>query len=402
VKVYSTSCYRVEAMVLAVLLSHCSSTPKNWTSDDVFERSDLKVKAQEQWTHSLKGVAADLVMAKESGSVVVSEVAHPERGGVPQIHWWNAAGKQVVPSFQAASHVRSLALSPQGSMLFIQLSSADLLAFSTSGGRGAVWQLADMPCRPVAFTEESLVCVYDDEVKPGTQLDFIDSRKGVKVRTYRNTRELLEYRYLKESKLIVLGLSGGLIQVISTTTGKTVSEKSLDSEVLGLAGRERAGGEVELAVLTLKRDRGRRLEVFRLPEFKVVRTFPVARPLEQVESVGAESWGLFGNAPLGQEVLVFSNLTGAEAWSKRIRRYADFSQPMSTGRHGLWVGLEEVVSERRRNRLALLDEQGKLRANLVFDPQDGAYYYAYQYSDQANMIVTVDEAAMVRAFKLKE
>lgn len=380
----------------------CSSVPSDWTQETLFETSPQSTKLKMLWEKKVVGVIADVAIARETGHILVSELSHPERGGDARIHWWTPEGKEVRSPFSEVEHVRSLALSPRGDFAFILTASGTLNAYKNSGER--VFTLTDLPCRPMVLSETILGCVYDDEITPGTRIDFIDLKSGKKIRTFSHSQELLEYKTAFEKELLLLGLSDGKLILYQFGTGKILGEKSVDGEILSVAygpSLINPSSQGEIGVLTLKREKGRKLDVFSAADLRFQRSLNVPQALEQLESMQPGEWILFGNSPQGQSLWKVGGHPLSIRWQKKSPRYADFSQPMQVSSDGVWIGLEEVVSTRRRNRLVLVDSDGKSRTSFFFEPHEGAYYYAYAYHQKSRQLMAVDENGGIRMLRLK-
>ncbi|MEK7692436.1 MAG: hypothetical protein AAB425_15580, partial [Bdellovibrionota bacterium] len=127
-------------------------------------------------------------------------------------------------------------------------------------------------------------------------------------------------------------------------------------------------------------------------------------PGQQIEILpGGEAAYVYSNTANGQFVTRFDADTARpNDWSRTDARYADYTSSMLLSRELAIIGVEDnAESTQRHTHILAFNRDGKIRWNLPFVTQEGAYLYSQAWSEKNSLLVLATDDGTVSAYKVE-
>ena len=375
---------------------------EDWQSLSAADRQDVKI----HWSKRMPGLVTDLDQARETKDVLLALVPDTDRSGtigVPQL-WYLTQEGRVKFQKNLSSRVKSQAVTPDGSWIFVSTYDEKLRALNSAGR--TQWEIQDF-CRPYPLAKtRRVLCVFDDESRSGVAFDVIDEN-GKKILSHPIKRDLLAFAVSPDEKYFAYALTLGEVVVLGSDF-KPLANYHMGGEVVDLIFSE--SGSPKLAVLyneNIKKGHSRRVSQTTAlidPVTKSKRDFPVELFGEKIAiSHDEQMLYLYGNNPLGQSLsawtLVRGNGSGAKLkWQRSEPRPADFTSVLAMSRGAVIAGFENVrFGSSPQNLLLGFDREGRVRWKIDLDTKKGAYLYVNRFSvDRNSLVIVTDEGDVIQ------
>ncbi len=380
------------AVTVIPSLSGCSG--KRTVSKPLsFESSAQPAEVVKLWTKKLPGPITDLNLSKNGNAILIATIpdadadASDKSSNRYMLTRFDGQGKQVW-NLPLKSQIKSQAISDDGDLIVAVNYSNEVTALDKNGK--SLWTV-EGSCKPIILSQVSkVICHHDDDTRPEVAFEVYDF-KGKRLHSFPVTQDVLALKVSSDEKSIALGLTGGRVVLLSDQF-KKLKDVKVKGEILDLA----VTWDRKIAVLHNSIRDGQRITLID-SNGKVKGNVTPSAHVEQLEISPSEALRVYayGNSPKGQHVLMFEGDDLKPRWQKSEGRYADYSSSILATEHMLFVGFEDVEPDTRHSHLVAFDSEGKMRANVLLETEEGAYLYSYSFSPaQAIMAVGTDDSTL--------
>jgi hypothetical protein len=407
--------------------SACSSSSDK--QDLPFERSEQTSSVVSVWDEEFPGPITELAIARRTGDLVAATIPDAEAGGKHLLTLIARDGKRVF-QIQSPFPVKSLDIASDGSRVVVNNHEGKLISYDRAGQ--GQWQ-SEGACRPIILNaSKRILCFHDDDTRPSFAFDLYDF-DGKRIFRLPARADVLNLKVSDDERWLAIGLAGGKALVYSLPQPSAeaapaaspsgtpvVAEPSPKPEPkLGMPKLEREwkvtgeildlsvsnGDEPKLGVIALDVKKGETLSFLDVKK-GANSSIRLSYHVEQIELFpSGRLAAVYGNSPRGQYLAVHSTTDSTLQWQRLEERYADYSLAARVGADRVIAGFERQSGtgsvKTRTSHVAVLDLDGKMKADIPLKTAEGAYLYSFAYSPEASLLGVGTDDRRLRLFELK-